>query len=92
MIQMFNAQKLKLTACALTGLMTFGLVGMTASAAEASSHRTSHRYEEPAPRHHRHHDERRESKNTHSQGEVNTAAIAGVVVGAIAGAVIANNT
>ncbi len=94
MNQMFNAQKLKITAWALTGVMTFGLVGMTASAAEASSLKHVPHYQELSHSHdrpHRHHEER-ESRKTHSQGEVNTAAIVGVAVGAIAGAVIAKNT
>ncbi|WP_029542593.1 hypothetical protein [Selenomonas sp. AB3002] len=94
---MFNAQKLKITACALTGLMTFSVAGLSAGSAEAASHtiKAPH-YQELSHKHdnHRHDRERDEHKNrnTHSQGDVNTAAIVGVAVGAIAGAVIANNT
>ena len=98
MKKMFNAQKLKITACALTGLMTFSAAGLSAGSAEAASHtikaphyqELSHKHD----KHHRHDRERDEHKNrnTHSQGDVNTAAIVGVAVGAIAGAVIANNT
>ena len=87
---MFNAQKLKITACALTGVMTFGMVGLTANAAEASSLQLERpQYQELSHKHDQH---RKKNKNTHSQGEVNTAAIVGVAVGAIAGAVIAKNT
>ena len=83
MNQMFKAQKLKITACALTGLMTFGLVGMTESSAEARSwHPDKPHYQELAHKHHRYHEK------TKSQGDVNTAAI----VGAVVGAVIAKNT
>ena len=90
MNQMFNAQKLKLTACALTGVMTFGVMGLTAGAAEASSRLPERtHYQELSHRHDHHH---KKNRNTHSQGDVNTAAIVGVAVGAIAGAVIANNT
>ena len=86
---MFNAKYLKITACALTGVMTFGLLGLTAEASSLQPDRLQ--YQELAHRHHRQH-EPEKNRNTHSQGEVNTAAIAGVVVGAIAGAVIAKNT
>ena len=90
---MFNGKKLKITACALTGVMTFGLMGLTAGAAEASSHHHERpEYHELAHKHHRDHKPHKENRNTHSQGDVNTAAIVGVAVGAIAGAVIANNT
>lgn len=91
---MLNAQKLKLTACALTGVMAFSVVGLSANAAEASAwhperahhQELSHRHQ---PSHSQHH---QKNRNTHSQGDVNTAAIVGVAVGAIAGAIIANNT
>jgi hypothetical protein len=87
MNHMFNAQKLKITACALTGLMTFGAMGLTANAAEARSwHPDKPHYQELAHKNHNHH------RKTHSQGDVNTAAIVGAAVGAIAGAVIAKNT
>ena len=87
---MFNAQKLKITACALTGVMTFGMVGLTANAAEASSLQLERpQYQELS---HKHEQRHKKNRNTHSQGEVNTAAIVGVAVGAITGAVIAKNT
>lgn len=90
---MFNAQKLKITACALTGVMTFGVMGLTANAAEARSwHPEKPHQQELGHKHHKVHKAPKERKNTHSQGDVNTAAIVGVAVGAIAGAVIANNT
>ena len=87
---MFNAQKLKLTACALTGVMTFGVMGLTAGAAEASSRLPERPHYQELSHRHDHHPKK--NRNTHSQGDVNTAAIVGVAVGAIAGAVIANNT
>ena len=65
-------------------------IGTYAGAAEASfrlPERTH--YQELSHRHDHHH---KKNRNTHSQGDVNTAAIVGVAVGAIAGAVIANNT
>ena len=80
---MFSAKKLKLTACALTGIMTIGIGGLTASSAEASPwHQDKPEYQQLAHKHHRYHEK------THSQGDVNTAAI----VGAVVGAVIAKNT
>lgn len=85
---MFNNRKLKLTACALAAVMGMGLAGPAITAAEASSHHPPKpRYEKHEPPR-EHHQEKHETKKTHSQGDVNTAAI----LGAIAGAVIAKNT
>ncbi len=38
---MFNKKNLKITAVALASIMSFGLVGMTATSAEAASHHHS---------------------------------------------------
>lgn len=87
MIIMFSKKSIKVTGIALASLMTFGFVGATASVTEASSHNNyeiqelSHRrdYRNPPPR---------QSNKKYSEGERNTAAI----LGAIVGAVIAKNT
>lgn len=48
---MFNKKNLKITAVALASIMSFGLVGMTATSAEAASHHHSYDYHS----HNRHH-------------------------------------
>lgn len=83
---MFSKKSIKVTGIALASLMTFGFIGATASVTEASSHNNyeiqelSHRRDYRNPP--------RQSKKKYSEGERNTAAI----LGAIVGAVIAKNT
>ena len=81
---MFNKKNVKVTAIALASFMSLGLVGMTASAAEASPWQHDDDYEvtQLANKHHRYH------PKEYSEGDRNTAAI----VGAVAGYVIAKNT
>ncbi|MCH3959421.1 MAG: hypothetical protein LKE51_08435 [Selenomonas sp.] len=81
---MFNKKNVKVTAIALASFMSLGLVGMTASAAEASPWQHDGDYEitQLANKHHRYH------PKDYSEGDRNTAAI----VGAVAGYVIAKNT
>lgn len=98
---MFSMKSIKMTSIALASLMTFGVIGATASVSEAASldrgyevqelashrrHNDHDRYDEhrnPPPRH-----EKQTSKKKYSEGERNTAALLGAVVGAI----IAKNT
>lgn len=82
---MLSLKSVKLTAVALASCMSVGLVGMTATAAEASPRHHAPAYEEmqdhevtPLSYH----------RKQYSEGERNTAAIVGAVVGAI----IAKNT
>lgn len=81
---MFNTKNVKMTAIALAGVMSLGIGGLTVSAAEASPLQIGHDYEmqELAHKNHRYHPKK------YSEGDRNTAAI----VGAIVGAVIAKNT
>jgi hypothetical protein len=82
---MFSKKNVKMTAVALAGVMSLGIGSLTATAAEASPfHHHGHDYEvqELAHKHHRSHPKK------YSEGERNTAAI----VGAVVGAVIAKNT
>ena len=83
---MFNKKNLKITAVAL--VMSFGLVGMTATSAEAASHHHSYDYRSHDRHHHRDYNPDDSHSKKYSAGERNTAA----VVGAIIGAVIAKNT
>lgn len=93
----------KFLAAALACMMTLG-VGGTSLAAHAEAAVPSTEYVNLSSHHHAHHDDRHDrharrhhedyrrhhhdNNNTHSQGDVNTA----YVVGAIVGAIIANNT
>lgn len=81
---MFNKKNVKMTAIALAGVMSLGIGGLTASAAQASPLHHDHNYEvqELAHKHHSYHPKK------YSEGDRNTAAI----VGAVVGAVIAKNT
>ena len=81
---MFNKKNVKMTAIALAGVMSLGIGGLTASAAQASPLHHGHNYEvqELAHKHHSYHPKK------YSEGDRNTAAI----VGAVVGAVIAKNT
>lgn len=85
---MFNKKNLKITAVALASVMSFGLVGMTATSAEAASHHHSYDYRSHDRHHHRDYNRDDSHSKKYSAGERNTAA----VVGAIIGAVIAKNT
>ena len=81
---MLSKRNVKMTAIALAGFVSLGMGGITVSAAEASSFHHGHNYEvqELAHKHHNSHPKK------YSEGERNTAAIVGAVVGAI----IAKNT
>ncbi|SHK40375.1 hypothetical protein SAMN05216582_103144 [Selenomonas ruminantium] len=81
---MLSKKNVKMTAIALAGFVSLGIGGIMASAAEASPFHTGHDYEvqELANKHHRYHPKK------YSEGDRNTAAI----VGAVVGAVIAKNT
>ena len=81
---MFSTKNVKLTAIALAGFVSLGIGGVTVSAAEASPFHYGHDYEvqELAHKNHRYHPKK------YSEGDRNTAAI----VGAVVGAVIAKNT
>jgi len=81
---MFSTKNVKMTAIALAGVMSLGIGGLTVSAAEASPFHHGHDYEvqELAHKHHNEHPKK------YSEGERNTAAI----IGAVVGAVIAKNT
>ena len=85
---MFNKKNLKITAVALASVMSFGLVGVTATSAEAASHHHSYDYRSHDRHHHRDYNRDDSHPKKYSAGERNTAA----VVGAIIGAVIAKNT
>lgn len=84
---MFNKKSLKVTAVALTSFISLGIFGATAS--EASPRPIGQDYEVTQLAHR---NKYQPSKNSHpkkySEGERNTAAIVGAVVGAI----IAKNT
>ena len=81
---MLSKKNVKMTAVALAGVMSLGIGSLTATAAEASPFHHGHNYavQELASKHHRSHPKK------YSEGERNTAAIVGAVVGAI----IAKNT
>lgn len=84
---MFNKKNLKITAVALASVMSFGLVGMTATSAEAASHHHSYDYHSHN-RHHRDYNRDDSHAKKYSAGERNTAAIVGTIIGAV----IAKNT
>ena len=76
----------KITALALCGALSLGILGSSMSVTEASSHHPAPRYEreyhphmEKNQRHVSHHESK--SKNKYSEGDRNTAAIVGAVVG-----------
>lgn len=79
---MFSKKGLKVTAVALTSFISLGIFGATAS--EASPRHSGHDYK-VTQLSHRHQDSH---PKKYSEGERNTAAIIGAVVGAI----IAKNT
>ena len=79
---MLNTKNVKMTAIALAGVMSLGIGGLTVSAAEASPFGHNYEVQELAHRHHNEHPKK------YSEGERNTAAILGAVVGAV----IAKNT
>lgn len=81
---MFGKKSIKMTAIALAGFVSLGIGGVTVSAAEASPfhHGQDYEVQELAHKHHRYHPKK------YSEGDRNTAAI----VGAVVGAVIAKNT
>jgi hypothetical protein len=81
---MFSKKNVKMTAVALAGVMSLGIGSLTATAAEASPfhHGHDHEVQELAHKHHKSHPKK------YSEGDRNTAAI----VGAVVGAVIAKNT
>ena len=82
---MLSMKSVKLTAVALASCMSVGIVGLTATAAEASPR--AH-----APAYHEMQDHEMTPLSYHrkkySEGERNTA----VIVGAVVGAIIAKNT
>lgn len=100
---MFSKKHTKITAMALCGMMGLSAFGFAAGSAEASSHHSSkpHHHYEAQHREHPHPDVRFHANESHlvemshkshkkkySEGERNTAALVGAVVGAI----IAKNT
>ena len=77
---MLSKRNVKMTAIALAGCVSLGMGGITVSAAEASALHHGHNYEVQQLSH--------KHPKKYSEGERNTAAIFGAVVGAI----IAKNT
>ena len=84
---MFTKKNLKITAVALLGVMTFGFGGIAATSAEAASHNRPPEHHERWDNNHRAHHSSSSSKK-YSEGDRNTAAL----IGAVIGAVIAKNT
>lgn len=78
---MFNMKSKKLLSATLCGMMCAGVFGTTLAEASAAQPEQSFRQMSSAP-------DYEYKSRWHSQGEVNTAAI----VGAVVGAVIAKNT
>ena len=98
---MFNNIQKKLTAMALVGMFTVCGVGLAAESVEAATHTEYHQNDKghnPEPKHDvhpqdKHHanvpkPKQEESEKKYSEGERNTAAILGAVVGAV----VAKNT
>ncbi len=78
---MLSKRNVKMTAIALAGFVSLGMGGVTVSAVEASPLHYGNHYEVQELAHHKH-------PKKYSEGERNTAAI----IGAVVGAVIAKNT
>lgn len=86
---MMSKKTKKFTSFVMAAVIGLGVLG-SSGISEAASHR---RHVAPPPHHYNHHD-RRDNNNgnkKYSEGERNTAAILGVVAGAVIGTVIANN-
>lgn len=86
---MLNKKICKMMSGVLVAIMGLGLAGSTT--AEAAYHRDRHprphvEHHRPAP------PPRHDSREKYTEGDRNTAAIAGLIVGAIIGATAANNS
>ena len=82
---MMSRKTKKFTSFVMAAIIGLGVLGSSGVSDAARRHHMA-----PPPHHYNHHD-RQDSNKKYSEGERNTAAILGVVAGAVIGTVIANN-
>ena len=82
---MMSKKTKKFTSFVMAAIIGLGVLGSSGVSEAARRHHMA-----PRPHHYNHHD-RQDSNKKYSEGERNTAAILGVVAGAVIGTVIANN-